>query len=47
MVEQLRTEMSNLIMNEEYLKSENQLIKSRVMTFGFISVVVMALSTYT
>ena len=47
MVEQLRAEMGSLIMQEEYLKSENELIKSRVITFGVISVVIMAVSTYT
>ena len=47
MVEQLRAEMNTLIISEETLKSENQLIKSRVVTFGVISVVIMALSTYT
>ena len=39
--------MGSLIMQEEYLKSENELIKSRVITFGVISVVIMAVSTYT
>ena len=46
MIEQLRTEMNNLIISEETLKSENKLIKSRVMTFGVISLVIMAVSTY-
>ena len=46
MIEQLRTEMNNLIISEEILKSENKLIKSRVMTFGVISLVIMAVSTY-
>ena len=46
MVEQLRTEMTNLVMSEENLKNENAKIKSRVMIFGAISIVIMAVSTY-
>lgn len=33
-------------MNEENLKEQNQKIKSRVVIFGVISVIVMAASTY-
>ena len=33
-------------MNEENLKEQNQKIKSRVLIFGAISVIVMAASTY-
>ena len=33
-------------MDEEYLKSENQLIKSRVVTFGLISIGVMIVTTF-
>ena len=46
MIEQLRNELTMLIVSEESLKSENQKIKSRVVTFGIISIVVMILSTY-
>ena len=46
MVEQLRTEMTNLVMSEENLKNENAKIKSRVMIFGAISVAIMAVATY-
>ena len=35
-----------LIVSEESLKAENQKIKSRVVTFGIISIVVMIVSTY-
>ena len=46
MVKQLRQELSYLVMNEESLKEQNQKIKSRVLIFGAISVIVMAASTY-
>ncbi len=46
MIEQLRNELSMLIVNEEALKNENQLIKGRVVTFGLISVGVMIATTY-
>ena len=46
MIEQLRNELSSLIMYEETLKSENALIKSRVVTFGLISVGIMITTTY-
>jgi hypothetical protein len=46
MVKQLRQELSYLVMNEENLKEQNQKIKSRVLIFGIISIVVMAASTY-
>ena len=46
MVKQLRQELSYLVMNEENLKEQNQKIKSRVLIFGVISIVVMAVSTY-
>ena len=46
MVRQLRTELTYLVMNEENLKEQNQKIKSRVIIFGVISVIVMAASTY-
>ena len=46
MVKQLRQELSYLVMNEENLKEQNQKIKSRVLIFGVISIIVMAASTY-
>ena len=46
MVRQLRTELSYLVKNEESLKEQNQKIKSRVIMFGVISVIVMGISTY-
>ena len=46
MIEQLRQELTMLVVSEENLKSQNQLIKSRVVTFGVISIVVMLVSTY-
>ena len=38
--------MGNLIVSEEVLKEENSKVKSRIMVFGWISIAVMALSTY-
>ncbi len=46
MVRQLRSELSYLVKNEEALKNQNEKIKSRVVTFGAISVIVMGISTY-
>lgn len=46
MVRQLRQELSYLVANEESLKEQNQKIKSRVLIFGVISVLVMGASTY-
>ena len=46
MVRQLRSELSYLVQNEESLKEQNQKIKSRVIMFGVISVIVMAVSTF-
>ena len=46
MIGQLRNELSMLIVSEENLKSENAKIKSRVVIFGIVSVVVMLASTY-
>ena len=46
MIEQIRTELGELIMYEETLKQENVLIKSRVVTFGIISVVIMTATTF-
>ena len=46
MIDQLRNELTMLIVSEESLKAENQKIKSRVVIFGVISVAVMLVSTY-
>ena len=46
MIEQLRNELGLLILYEETLKTENSLIKSRVVSFGIISVIVMIATTY-
>lgn len=46
MVKQLRQELSYLVMNEENLKEQNAKIKSRVVIFGVISIIVMGASTY-
>ena len=35
-----------MVKNEENLKEQNQKIKSRVIMFGVISVIVMGISTY-
>ena len=45
-IKQLRNELGMLVKNEEALRDENDKIKSRVITFGIISVVVMAATTY-
>ena len=45
-IQQLRNELSMLIVSEEGLKEENQKIKTRVVIFGIISVIVMMVSTY-
>ena len=45
-IEQLRDVLSNLIVFEESLKEENQKIKSRVVMFGVVSVIVMVVTTY-
>ena len=46
MVKQLRQELSYLVQNEENLKEQNNKIKSRVLIFGVISIIVMGASTY-
>ena len=46
MIEQLRSELTMLIVSEESLKSENQKIKSRVVSFGVVSILVMFVTTY-
>ena len=45
-MEQIRAELGSLVVSEESLKDENSKIKSRVVIFGLISVLVMALSTF-
>jgi hypothetical protein len=45
-LEQIRAELGSLVVSEESLKDENSKIKSRVVIFGLISVLVMALSTF-
>ena len=45
-IQQLRNELSMLIVSEEGLKEENQKIKTRVVIFGIISIIVMMISTY-
>ena len=46
MIEQIRTELGNLVIGEERLKETNSKIKFRVVVLGLISVSVMAVTTY-
>ena len=46
MLKQLKQELTYLVQNEENLREENMKIKSRVLIFGIISVLVMGASTY-
>ena len=46
MIEQLRSELTTLVISEEGLKAQNEKIKSRVVIFGIISIIVMLVSTY-
>ena len=46
MIEQIRTELGNLVVGEERLKETNSKIKFRVVVLGFISVAVMAVTTF-
>ena len=46
MVESVRSELTALMVSEEGLKAENAKIKSRVVIFGVISILVMIFSTY-
>ena len=46
MIEQLRTELSNLVASEVELSNQNESIKSRVIVFGIVSVAIMAGSTF-
>ena len=45
-IEQIRTDLSSLLINEELMQSENELIKSRVVSFGLISLGVMCITTF-
>ena len=46
MIEQIRTELGNLVVGEERIKESNSKIKFRVVVFGILSVVVMGVTTY-
>ena len=46
MIGRLRREMGDLVASEMELDVQNSSIRSRVLVFGVISVVIMALSTY-
>ena len=45
-IEQIRTDLTSLLINEELMQSENELIKSRVLSFGLISLGVMCITTF-
>ena len=46
MIGRLRREMGDLVASEIELDVQNSSIRSRVLVFGVISVIIMALSTY-
>ena len=46
MIGHLRSELSELVKNEIHLSDQNDSIKSRVMVFGIISLLIMAVSTF-
>ena len=46
MIAQLRSELSSLVASEIALSDQNESIKSRVLIFGIISIIVMAISTF-
>jgi len=46
MIEQLRKELGTLVKSELSLSEQNDSIKSRVMVFGIISVMIMGVSTF-
>lgn len=46
MINQVRKEMSEQVKNEVILSDHNESIKSRVMVFGVISMVIMGASTF-
>ena len=45
MVEVLRKELGDLVASEETLSNQNDSIRSRVIIFGVVSIIIMALST--
>ena len=45
-IEQIRSDLSSLLQNEELMQEENALIKSRVVTFGLISIGIMCVTTF-
>ena len=46
MIQRLRSELSELVKSEVQLSEQNDSIKSRVMIFGVISLLVMGISTF-
>lgn len=46
MIEQLRKQLGDLVVDEERLKEGNQKIKTRVVILGLLAVAVMAISTW-
>ena len=46
MVEQIRKELGSLVKQEMMLSDQNDSIKTRVIVFGIISVLIMGVSTY-
>jgi hypothetical protein len=46
MIGKLRSELSELIKNEVQLSEQNDSIRSRVMVFGVISIIIMGVSTF-
>lgn len=46
MIDQVRKEMSEQVKNEVILSDQNESIKSRVMVFGVISMIIMGTSTF-
>ena len=46
MVAQLRTELNSLVNSEVELSNQNERIKSRILVFGLISIVIMGVSTF-
>jgi len=46
MVEQIRKELGSLVKQEMLLSDQNDSIKTRVIVFGIISVLIMGVSTY-
>ena len=46
MILQLRKELGTLVASEVALSDQNESIKSRVLVFGVISIIVMGVSTF-